>query len=82
LSKEPDLPNLLDILMNSIQTLQYELGNFKAISADVRINPDLSGHTWIEFYKPTEFIEKGARAAEQALPEIRRVTAERLSAIL
>jgi len=39
------LPNILDITMNSMQTLQHELGNFKAISADVRINPDLS-----EFY--------------------------------
>ena len=79
LSRESHLPNLFDIIMNSIQTLQYELGNFKAISADVRINPDLSGHTWIEFYKPMEFIEKGARAAKQALPEISRVIAERLS---
>jgi len=79
LSKERDLPNLLDIFMNSLQVLQYELGNFKAISADVRIKPDLSGHTWMEFYKPMTFIEKGAKAAEQALPEIRRIIAERLS---
>jgi NTE family protein len=79
LSREPDLPNLLDILMNSIQTLQFELGNFKAISADVRINPDLSGYTWMEFYKPRELIERGAQATEQALPEIRRVMAEKLS---
>jgi NTE family protein len=79
ISRESQLPNLFDIIMNSIQTLQYELGNFKAISADVRINPNLSGHTWIEFYKPMAFIDKGARAAEQALPEIRRVLAERSS---
>jgi len=80
LSRETDLPNLFDIIMNSIQTLQYELGNFKAISADIRINPDLSGYTWIEFYKPMAFIEEGARAAERALPEIRRVIEERSSA--
>ena len=80
LSRETHLPNLFDIIMNSIQTLQYELGNFKAISADVRINPDLSGHTWIEFYKPMAFIEEGIRATERALPEIRRVIEERSSA--
>jgi len=80
LSKERNLPNLFDILMNSLQALQYELGDFKAISADVRINPDLSGYTWMEFYKPQEFIEKGAKAAERALPEIRRVISERLCA--
>jgi NTE family protein len=80
LYKERHLPNLFDILMNSLQALQFELGNFKAISADVRINPDLAGYTWMEFYKPMEFIEKGAEAAELSLPEIRNILAERLSA--
>jgi hypothetical protein len=65
--------------MNSMQTLQYELGNFKAISADVRINPDLSAHTWIEFYRTREIIECGARAAELVVPEIKRLMAERLA---
>jgi NTE family protein len=75
-----DLPNMLDLVMNSIQMLQYELGNFKAISADIRINPDLSGYTWIEFYRAMELIERGAEAAERALPEIRRVLTERTGA--
>ncbi len=75
-----DMPNMFDIIMNSMQTLQYELGNFKAISADVRINPDLSAYTWIEFYRPQEMIERGAEAAERALPDIKRVLAERLHA--
>jgi predicted acylesterase/phospholipase RssA len=72
------LPNMLDLFMNTLQALQYELGNFKAISADVRINPDLSGLTWIEFYRPRELIDRGMEAAERALPEIRRVLADRL----
>jgi hypothetical protein len=56
------------------------LASFKAISADVRIHPDLSGYTWIEFYKPVAFIEEGVRAAERALPEIRRVIKKTSSA--
>jgi predicted acylesterase/phospholipase RssA len=64
--------------MNSIQTLQHELGNFKAISADVRINPDLSEFTWIDFHRALELIERGAEAAERAIPEIQRVLAERM----
>ena len=63
------MPNMFDLIMNSMQALQHELGNFKAISADVRINPDLSGLTWIEFYKPQELMDRGAEAAERALPE-------------
>jgi NTE family protein len=73
-----DMPNMFDIIMNSMQTLEYELGNFKAISADVRINPDLSAYTWIEVYRPEEMIARGAEAALRALPDIKRVIAERV----
>jgi NTE family protein len=74
------MPSTFDIVMNAMQTLQHELGHFKAISADVRINPDLQAHTWIEFYRPLELIERGAEAAERALPDIRRALARRLDA--
>ena len=76
------LPNVADTLMNTIQTLQHELGHFKAASADVRINPDLADITWVEFYKAAEIIERGQRAAEEALPDIRRALAERQAATL
>jgi NTE family protein len=73
------LPNLLDIYMNSMQVLWHELGHFRAIGADVRINPDLSGFTWTDFHRPLEIMELGAAAAEQALPAIRRVLAEKIA---
>lgn len=79
LGSDRALPSLFDVIMNSIQTLEHELGQFKALSADVRINPDLSGLTWIEFYRPEDLIERGAAAAERALPEIRRVLAEKIA---
>jgi NTE family protein len=74
------LPNTFDVIMNSIQMLQHELGNYKAVSADVRITPDLSEFTWIEFYRPLEIIERGATAAREALPAIKRALAEQRSA--
>ncbi|MFN0167662.1 MAG: patatin-like phospholipase family protein [Bryobacteraceae bacterium] len=73
------LPNLFDIIMNSMQILQYELGNFKAISADVRINPDLSDFTWIEYYRSEELIQRGVEAAERAMPAIKNAYARKLS---
>jgi NTE family protein len=72
-----DLPNMFDLVMNAMQTLQHELGSFKAISADVRIDPDLSGFTWTDFYRPAELIARGTEAAERALPDIKRVLARR-----
>ena len=72
------MPNILDVGMNSLQMLQYELGNFKALSGDVRLNVDLSSYTWIEFYRALELIERGAQAAETIVPEVKKVLAERL----
>lgn len=67
-----DMPNMLDVTMNALQILQHELGNFKAISADVRINPDLSDFTWVDFHRYEELIAKGAEATTNALPAIKR----------
>ena len=76
-----DMPNLFDIVMNSMQILQYELGNFKAISADVLINPDLSDFTWIEYYRADELIARGADAATRALPAIEKAIEAKLGPI-
>jgi len=76
-----EMPSMFDIVMNSMQTLQYELGNFKAISADVLINPDLSDFTWIEYYRADELIERGAAAARRALPAIEKAIEARIGPI-
>ena len=57
---------MFDIIMNSMQILQYELGNFKAISADVLINPELSDFTWIEYYRAAELIQRVRRGGRNA----------------
>jgi NTE family protein len=81
LGSNQDLPNMFDIVMNSMQILQYELGNFKAINADVLINPDLSDFTWVEYYRPQELIDRGIEAAERALPAIEKVLAQKMASL-
>jgi len=76
-----EMPNLFDIVMNSMQILQYELGNFKAITADVLINPDLSDFTWIEYYRADELIARGAEAAKRALPAIEKAVDAKIAPI-
>ena len=73
-----EMPNMFDIIMNSMQVLQYELGNFKAISADVLINPDLSDFTWVEYYRSAELIQRGVEAAERAMPAIQRALDQKI----
>jgi NTE family protein len=80
INESRDMPNIFDVGMNSLQVLQYELGNFRALSADVRLNVDLSSYTWIEFYRARELIERGAEAAEAIVPEVRKRISERLPA--
>jgi NTE family protein len=80
LSGSLGMPSMFDLGMNGIQMLQHELGNHRAIAADVLITPDLTEFTWIEFYRARELIERGIEAAERALPQIRRVLDERLAA--
>ncbi|MGA2213135.1 MAG: patatin-like phospholipase family protein [Bryobacteraceae bacterium] len=72
------MPNMFDIIMNAMQILQYELGNFKAISADVLINPDLSDFTWVEYYRSDELIQRGVEAAERAMPAIQRALDQKM----
>ncbi|MEO7649934.1 MAG: patatin-like phospholipase family protein [Bryobacteraceae bacterium] len=72
------MPPMFDIIMNSMQVLQHELGNFKAISADVLIKPDLSDFTWIEYYRSAELIRRGVEAAERAMPVIHRALNQKM----
>ena len=64
------MPNMFDVIMNAMQVLQHELGDFKAISADVLIKPDLSDFTWIDYNRAEELIRRGEDAAELAIPAI------------
>jgi NTE family protein len=75
LTESREMPNVFDVGMNSLQMLQYELGNYRALTADVQINVDLSDFTWIEFYRADELIERGAEAAERVVPEIKEALA-------
>jgi NTE family protein len=72
--------NLLDIVMNSFHIVEHRLGERIARDADVLIEPDLSSHTWIEFYRAAEIIDRGAEATREAVPQIENALASRLLA--
>ncbi len=72
-------PHIIDVLMNTLTATQYELGNFKALTADVLVNVDLADFTWIDFLAAPEIVERGTRAATAALPAIRAMYEERLA---
>jgi len=71
------MPSTIDVMVNAFQMVQYQLGTFQALTADTHIEVDTSHFTWVGFHRAADLIDTGARAAEQALPEIQRLLAER-----
>jgi NTE family protein len=71
--------NLLDVVMSSFHIVEHQLGEYMARDADVFIQPDLASHTWIEFYRAPEIIERGAGAARAAAAEIDVAMTSRLT---
>ena len=68
---------IVDIILRSFQNLQYEISTAKAMIADITIAPELIGYSWSDFAKADGIINAGQKAAEQALPELLTVIANR-----
>jgi NTE family protein len=74
-----NMPDIVDVFMNSLQAIQFELGNFKSLVADVLINVDLAEFTWIDFHRGLDIIERGRVAGQAVVPDIRAAFDSRLS---
>jgi NTE family protein len=72
------IPDIIDVVMNMLQTTWHELGTFKALSADVRIDVDLAGYTWVEFNKAAELVERGHLAGKAAVDELQELISRQL----
>jgi NTE family protein len=65
------LPNSFDVIVRTLQIMQYELGNVRASEADVLVHTDLDEYWVLDFWKAAPMIAQGRKAAETALPAIR-----------
>ena len=72
--------NVIDTVMNAFHLIEFELGTYQARSADVVVRPELSSHTWIEFYRAPELVAGGVAAGRDSLPQVRSVLDERIAA--
>jgi NTE family protein len=76
-----DLPDMIDVLMNSLQSVQCELGDMKSASADVLVNVDLAEFTWIEFYRAAEIVDRGRAAGHDAAARMHAALRSRVQAV-
>lgn len=70
---------IIDIMINSLYSLQYRIGKYAANQVDVYMNPVMEGSSWYEFYKANEFISYGEKVARQLLPQIQALYQDRLA---
>ena len=69
-------PNVFDIFVNSIQTMEYVLAERDCIMADVVLRPVLTGADWFEFFKVKELIKAGVEEANNSLTALKTLSNE------
>ncbi len=68
--------NIFNVIMNTIQFLEYEIAKSSGMQADVMIHAIVRDAHWAEFYSPEKFIKVGEEKAQEHLEEIKRLLAE------
>jgi NTE family protein len=77
-----NMPDIVDVLMNSLQMTEYELGNFKSLDADVLINVDMAEFTWVDFHRALDIVKRGHEAGMRAAPRVDASLRARLAPLL
>jgi len=69
-------PGMMNTLVQSIYIMEYEITRASILKADIIIEPDVSNIEPYAFYRGSEAIEAGYRAAVAVIPEIRKMLAK------
>ncbi len=69
-------PNVFDILMNTIQSMETEIAEIEAEGADVLIRPVVPAANWVEFFKPQQFIKRGEEETTKMMPKIKALVSQ------
>ena len=65
--------NIFNVLVNSIQYMEYLIASMTTTEADVVIHPITYDAHWIEFYKAANFIKVGEEKTREQLLEIKKL---------
>ncbi|MBM3253866.1 MAG: hypothetical protein FJZ16_06420, partial [Candidatus Omnitrophica bacterium] len=69
-------PNIFDIIVNSIQAMEYSLGQSYLQQADVVLKPRLIDINWYELFHADKLINLGEEEAIKKLPQIKKLISE------
>ncbi|MBI3333563.1 MAG: patatin-like phospholipase family protein [Candidatus Omnitrophica bacterium] len=68
--------NIFDVIMHTMQGMEYELAEAGCAQADVVLHPTVPRVNWFEFYSVDQLIRRGEEEAEAHLPEIKKLVFE------
>jgi len=71
-TKDKKMQSILALMLQSFQIMGEELNTHQSRHADVLIEPDLGSIDQAAFHRSSEAISKGALAAENSLPNLRK----------
>ena len=69
-------PNILDIIVNSIQTLEYVVAESNCEKANIVIRPIAAGVDWYDFFKADELVKMGVEETNSSLSAIKTLINE------
>lgn len=67
-------PIVFDIIMRSMQSMEYQIAEVACREADLTLRPTVPGSHWLEFFNPEQFIRRGEEVALEHLQELKRLT--------
>ena len=73
--KKKDRLHIFDFIFGSIETMQQQFIHEALEISDVVIHPELEGLGWMDFDRIDEFVERGRKAAEDKIEDIKRLVA-------
>lgn len=68
--------NIFNVIMNTIQFMEYEIARTSGQEADVLIRPVVHEAHWAEFYRSDKFIRAGEEKTLEQIDEIKRLLVE------
>src|SRR5690606_7936503 len=71
LKKNVQVNSIIDVMLQSIDIMQYEMVRFHELNADIVIRPNVSEYSWRSFEYVSELIQLGREAAENQLAKIK-----------
>jgi NTE family protein len=64
-------PNILEVMMKTIYTMQFEIAHARAELSHVVLAPDMSHFAWSDFHRAPDIIKIGEAMMEETMPKIK-----------